>query len=82
VYAKVHYYSYITETKQQSENEMETYFIEPTKVETTKSHNGFNYVQIDFNHNMGSGVNTTFECNCSIFKTEVEVKAFIEEVFA
>ena len=61
---------------------METYFVPPTRNVTAKTHNGFNYAKIELDHNMGGIVDITFECNCSIFKTELEVKKFIEEVFA
>jgi len=60
---------------------MKTYFTELKKTEVTKTHNGFNYAEITLDYGNDLYLDVTYECNCSIFKTESEVKKFIELVF-
>ena len=50
---------------------------------TTKESRTFNgiYYAVNTVSYEGGEINTTYSCNCSDFKTEGEVKAFISEVF-
>jgi len=55
-------------------------------IETTKTHKDICYSQVEavFTFTQTGNKKTTskyYECNCSVFKTEKEVKAFIDEVF-
>ena len=58
-----------------------THHIPLVRTETAHSYNGFNYVEINIDHGYGGKLDTTFECNCSIFKTKKQVQDFIELVF-
>jgi len=49
---------------------------------TTKTHNGINYAVITQAYNNNEVTDINFECNCSIFKAENEVKEFINKVFS
>jgi len=56
-----------------------TYTPPPVYNTLVKEYNGFAYVAITAEYHSGR-TNTYYECNCSSFNTEEEVKSFINEI--